>query len=98
MKKLVQEASLFTLPLNRITQKLLNYYSKMVQTQILKLSILVTPRQLAVKQNHTEAVELLLQYGADPNQETSRGITVLHQAVIKDKKDIAQILLKHGVN
>ena len=62
-----------------------------------------TPLQLAVFFGHTEAVQLLLAKGANPNvisqnQTFARGVPILQSAVVRGKIDIVETLLAHGAD
>lgn len=55
-----------------------------------------TPLLCAVDRNHKELVEILLDYGADVNQQTEYGWTALHRAAYKNHVDMCKYLLKNG--
>ena len=58
-----------------------------------------TALHAAMFQKNTEIIELLLDYGFDPNaQGTANGYTPLHDAVWADNLDAVIILLKNGAN
>ncbi len=49
--------------------------------------------------HHLEGVQLLLQYGADPNRTTHWGKTALHNAILSDNGiEIVEVLLDHGAD
>jgi hypothetical protein len=54
-----------------------------------------TPLQFAVFFQKSEAVSVLLNYGANPNIADNRGQTPLHVAASRGYKDIVQMLLDH---
>lgn len=47
---------------------------------------------------NTEAVEYLIDKGAEPNRQDNGGVTALHLALWKSRSDIAIYLLKHGAS
>lgn len=47
---------------------------------------------------HYKILELLLKNGADPNQRTGHGATVLHAAAIRGSNDIVQLLIENGAD
>ena len=51
---------------------------------------------IAVVHNQTSAVQILLQYGFDPNHQNKLLLTPLHQAVLNENTDILLLLLEHG--
>ena len=53
---------------------------------------------LAAYHGHLEAVRLLLERGADPNQANDKGQTPLAGAVFKGGVEIIQALLAHGAD
>ena len=55
-----------------------------------------TALHLAAAKGAESVLQLLLAYGADPNQRDSLGRTVLHLAVHNGHRGIVQILLRHG--
>jgi len=58
-----------------------------------------TPLILAATAGHTSVVELLLQYGANPEAQSERTKdTALSLACSSGKKDVVELLLKKGVN
>jgi ankyrin repeat protein len=66
---------------------------------------LLTPLCLAVLRGTVEALEALIENGADPNVTFTDWIvsssiekTPLHEAVLKDKKEVAELLIKGGAN
>lgn len=42
-----------------------------------------------------KSIELLLEYGANPNVVTSKGNNILHAAVLSNKKEIVEYILEH---
>ena len=69
--------------------------------------MLSTPLETAIWDDLTEMVELLLEFGADPNQQdesrhTERGMfggdTPLHNAVHKGSAKMVKVLLAHGAD
>lgn len=54
----------------------------------------VTPLHIACESS-TELIELLLKYDADPKIVTSKGNNILHVAVLSDKKEIVEYILKN---
>ena len=58
----------------------------------------VTPIMLAAQHNHSAAVDVLLQYGADVNCVDLHGQTVLLHAVKHDSVNCVQNFLKYGVH
>ena len=58
----------------------------------------ITPLMKAAKYNHTKAIDLLLQNGADPNREDKYSDNALSYAVINDNLDSARQLLAAGAN
>lgn len=64
-----------------------------------------SPLQLAILGNHTEAVRLLVEHGADVNYvqpfvkgSPENGWSPLHYAVKNGNADIVQILVEHGAD
>ncbi len=51
---------------------------------------------IAILNRKTDMVGLLLQRGANPNDRTAEGHTMLYQAVCCNTPDIVRLLLKHG--
>lgn len=69
--------------------------------------VINTPLETAIWQDQTEMVELLLEFGADPNQQdesrhTEHGMiggdTPLHNAVYKGSAKMVKLLLAHGAD
>jgi cytohesin len=70
--------------------------------------VINTPLETAIWQDETEMVELLLQFGADPNQQSEShhsqrygmlgGNTPLHNAVKKGSAKMVKLLLAHGAD
>ncbi len=59
----------------------------------------VTPLMMAASSNDRDALELLIQAGADVNAvETERGQTALDFAAAFDQPDAVKVLLQHGAN
>ena len=52
----------------------------------------------AIRQGHTETVDLLLNYGAEINVKGRYGEPPLHSAANKDFRDIVKLLLKRGAD
>lgn len=59
---------------------------------------LKTPLHYAVENNSIEIVNLLLDYGADPQIVDKRGMSCLHYAARHGLKDMVVLLLNHGVD
>jgi ankyrin repeat protein len=57
-----------------------------------------TPLRLAVIHGHVAAAEALLNGGADPNLEDDQNIPLLHQAIIRGKKEMVELLLAKKTN
>lgn len=57
-----------------------------------------TPLYEAVVHSNLDVVELLLEYGADPNLSNNKSVTPLHQAAWLDLIDIARLLINVGAN
>jgi ankyrin repeat protein len=57
-----------------------------------------TALELAASKGDLEAVELLLDAGADPNLHASNGRTPLHRAALRGDYDICKCLLEAGAN
>ncbi|CAN0045967.1 unnamed protein product, partial [Ascophyllum nodosum] len=55
------------------------------------------PLQLAVDGGHLDAVNALLEAGADPNQEFG-GKCVLYYSILRSRRDIMASLLLHGAD
>ncbi len=53
---------------------------------------------IACKNGNTEVVKLLLEHGANVNQQNENGQTPLRTACIYANSDVVQILLKHGAD
>lgn len=53
---------------------------------------------IKLKEGGTEAIELLLNAGADPNSQTQDGDTALHLVAPTDRSDIVQLLLPKKAN
>lgn len=57
-----------------------------------------TPMHLAIKNGHLEVIKILIQSGANLNIQNAMGETPFMQAVIKDKKEIVDLLLLENQN
>ena len=53
---------------------------------------------IAATNGHVDLVQLLFDYGADPNRRNYDGVTALHNAVIESHVNIAEALLDHGAD
>jgi 26S proteasome non-ATPase regulatory subunit 10 len=58
----------------------------------------LTPLHEAVRNRSAEMSDLLLQYGADVNSQTSNLDTPLYYAVRNNNTQIAALLIRHGAN
>ena len=56
----------------------------------------ITPLYIAVDNKHIQMVKLLLELGADPDQELKDGFTVLHTSAEQGLLDIVKVLIDHG--
>jgi ankyrin repeat protein len=54
------------------------------------------PLHIAIHQNNSEAVELLLEEGANPNAVGEDGFTPLHSAVAAGNAQAVKLLLNYG--
>ena len=57
-----------------------------------------SPLLLATTKGYKKVVGVLLEYGANPDVQSTDGITALHNAVYKGQLDIANMLLKAGAD
>lgn len=57
-----------------------------------------TPLRLAVIHGHLATARALLDGGADPNVKDEENVPLLHQAVIRDEKDMVELLLAKKAN
>ncbi|XP_043479806.1 putative ankyrin repeat protein RF_0381 [Leptopilina heterotoma] len=57
-----------------------------------------TPLHLATEGNHIQLVKILLENGANVNEQTRRGSTPLHLALIKKHIELTEILLQNGAD
>ncbi|KAM7539204.1 hypothetical protein Aperf_G00000048262 [Anoplocephala perfoliata] len=53
----------------------------------------LTPLHMAAHYNHVQLVQLLLEFGADPDLAASNGYTALHIAAKRNHQDLASLLL-----
>jgi ankyrin repeat protein len=58
----------------------------------------LTPLHWSVKMQNLEIVELLLDFGADPNKQDFEGATPLHTAGLGNNIEIVKILIASGGN
>jgi ankyrin repeat protein len=56
-----------------------------------------SPLELAIKKNNPETVKLLLEAGANPRIQNSKGKNFLHQAVFRGSHAIVKLLLESGL-
>ncbi|EQA44720.1 ankyrin repeat protein [Leptospira broomii serovar Hurstbridge str. 5399] len=52
----------------------------------------------AIKEDNQEATKLLLEYGSDPNETSSRGETALLLALESEQLDLARLVLEYGAD
>jgi uncharacterized protein len=52
----------------------------------------------AARENSVEAVQALLEHGADPNRKDPKGFSTLRIAAVNANLDVAQLLVSHGAN
>jgi ankyrin repeat protein len=57
-----------------------------------------TALQMAVLEGNSQSVRRLLELGANPNLEDSRGCPPLYNAITNDNLEVARLLLEHGAN
>ncbi len=58
----------------------------------------LTPLHCAVFENSPEAIQILIDNGADMTVETAAGYTLLHLAATSDKPDMIEVLLDRGLD
>jgi ankyrin len=57
-----------------------------------------SPLEVAIWLDSTDMVALLLEFGADPNQQDGSGNASLHEAVLKGSAKMVKLLLAHGAD
>ncbi|WP_146117661.1 MULTISPECIES: ankyrin repeat domain-containing protein [Pirellulaceae] len=57
-----------------------------------------TPFDHAVKNNNVGTAKVLIEYGVDPNDKSSRGVSPLHAAALQGNVEMCQLLLDHGAD
>ncbi len=57
-----------------------------------------SPLEMAIWLDSTDMVTLLLEFGADPNQQDMSGNASLHEAVLKGSAKMVKLLLAHGAD
>jgi ankyrin repeat protein len=59
-----------------------------------------SPLQFAARTKDLDVVKLLLEAGADPNHPNNKGITALHQSLLKTPLNVAlvELFLQYGAN
>ena len=58
----------------------------------------LTPLMVAIRDNNTEMVKLLVSSGADVNKKTEEGGTAINTAAIAGSKEITSYLLDKGAD
>ncbi|MFX0207905.1 MAG: ankyrin repeat domain-containing protein [Candidatus Hodarchaeota archaeon] len=58
----------------------------------------VTPLMIAVQNQNIDAIQFLIENGANVNKSDNRGFTSLHRSVEMGNTDITLFLLKNGAN
>ena len=75
------------------------YQFEPASSHLTHISMLVSrPLQQAAENGHTEIVQQLLKYGADPNWCCCDCVTALHMAINSGHEEIANVLINAGAN